>query len=127
MVKINSEKFKLIISFFLVIIILYFLVQSLNKEIETNKYLEEFSLQNGKIEKENKKQEKLLKMYETPEYKNLYAKENLNLLNPWEKIIILEYNKKNNNFLDKYLKIDEEKKAKDMTTKEQWKRYFNVY
>lgn len=125
MVKIEKDEIKLILSVLFSFIMLFFLVKSLNREMQIKQYLSEFSKKNQKIIEDNIEQEKLLKLYSTPQYKDLYAKENMNLLNQWEKVMIIKYNEKTESFLDKYLNIEEED-IKNMEVSEQWIEYFNL-
>jgi len=125
MVKISKNTINFSVSLFLSLIMLFFLVQSLNKERQRTQYLKELSIKNDKIEEKYNEENKLLRLYKTQQYKDLYAKENLNLLNPWEKIIIIKYDKKSDSFLDKYLNVEKED-VRNLKNSEQWKKYFNM-
>jgi len=125
MVKISKNTINFSVSLFLSLIMLFFLVQSLNKERQRTQYLKELSIKNDKIEEKYNEENKLLRLYKTQQYKDLYAKENLNLLNPWEKIIIIKYDKKSDSFLDKYRNVEKED-VRNLKNSEQWKKYFNM-
>lgn len=106
--------------------ILFFLTESLYNQKKVDDYLIEFENQNKKISEKNLLQQQDLSFFESDFYKEIYAKENLNLLNKWEKIIIIEeWFLENNFFLKSYLteKFEDEK---FFTNFQKWEKYFNL-
>lgn len=76
-------------SIWIFIVMLFFVLKNINEENKINRFLDDFKAKNESIKKNNDEQLALLDYYQTTQYKDLFAKENQNLLNPWEKVIIL--------------------------------------
>lgn len=134
MIKKNNQFFKAFktnfsIIFWSIFIIstLFFLSKSFYEEKKVDDYLIEFKKQNQKIWQKNLQQEQDLKFFESKFYKEIYAKENLNLLNKWEKVIIFEdWDSWKKFFLEDFLKenfTDE----KEITNAQKWAKLFNLY
>ena len=123
---IKKDKIKLALFIIFLLSILFIFTKSLNKEINIDNYLKSFSKQNEELKLKNFKQEKQLLLGQTSQFKDLYAKENLNLLKPWEKVLIIKENiSKERNFLNKYLNVEDDKII-NLDVKEQWIKYFNI-
>lgn len=126
MIKQIKENLTLVLWLFISISILFFFTESLYEQKQIDDYLIEFNDKNNIINKKNINQKSDLHFFESRFYKDIYAKENLNLLNFREKIIIIE-----DNFLEKdfFLKqfltekfVDREK----FTNIEKWGYFFNL-
>lgn len=106
--------------------ILFFLTESLYKQKQVDEYLIEFQNQNQRIAEKNISQNDDLNFFESKFYKEIYAKENLNLLNKWEKVIIIEENFLQKDFFLKKFLTDNFWDSKNFTNFEKWENYFNL-
>jgi len=124
------EKIKnnLLITFWLFfsLSVLFFLTKSLYKQKQVDDYLIEFKNQNQKIVEKNISQKEDLGFFESKFYKEIYAKENLNLLNKWEKVIIIEKNSLQKDFFLKNFLSDNFWDEKNLTNFEKWEKFFNL-
>ena len=106
--------------------VLFFLTQSLYKQKIVDDYLIEFKNQNEKIIEKNISQSWDLDFFESKFYKEIYAKENLNLLNNWEKVIILEKDFLDNVFFLKSFLTEEFLDEEGFTNFQKWENFFNL-
>ena len=66
-----------------------------------------------------------LDFYNSSQYKDMYAKENLNLLNQWEQVIIIE----NKSSVIDFMEANRDFIFEDVAllpVRDQWIRYFNL-
>jgi hypothetical protein len=106
--------------------VLFFLTESLYKQKKVDDYLIEFKNQNKKIFEKNISQKNDLEFFESKFYKEIYAKENLNLLNNGEKVIIIEKNFLENDFFLKKFLTESFPDDKEFTSYEKWMNFFNL-
>ena len=125
---IEKIKNNLVITFWLFFSfsVLFFLTKSLYKQKQVDDYLIEFEAQNEEIIKKNILQKENLHFFESRFYKEIYAKENLNLLNKWENVIIVEKNFLEKNFFLKKFLTENFWDEENFTNFQKWENYFNL-
>lgn len=106
--------------------VLFFLTKSLYQQKKVDEYLVWFKDKNQKIIEKNISQENDLKFFESKFYKEIYAKENLNLLNKWEKVIIIEKDFLENNFFLKNFLTEQKFSDENLTNFQKWENFFNL-
>jgi len=106
--------------------VLFFLTESLYKQKKVDDYLVEFKFKNSQIVEKNIDQKSDLDFFESKFYKEIYAKENLNLLNKWENIILIEQNFLQKDFFLKKFLADNFTENEEFTNFEKWEIYFNL-
>lgn len=106
--------------------VLFFLTKSLYQQKKVDEYLVWFKDKNQKIVEKNISQENDLKFFESKFYKEIYAKENLNLLNKWEKVIIIEKDFLENNFFLKNFLTEQKFSDENLTNFQKWEKFFNL-
>lgn len=79
----------LIVGFFIVAYMLYNLAVSIYENYQIEKHIAEFEARNQELETENKQKQDDLAYYISSEYIDKIAKQNLNLVNPGEKVIVI--------------------------------------
>jgi len=79
----------LIVGFFVVAYMLYNLTVSIYENYQIEKHIAEFQTRNEDLQKENTQKQDDLAYYISKEYIDKIAKQNLNLINPGEKVIII--------------------------------------
>ena len=79
----------LIVGFFIVAYMLYNLAVSIYENYQIEKHIAEFEARNEELQSENKQKQDDLAYYISDEYIDKIAKQNLNLVNPGEKIIVI--------------------------------------
>jgi len=126
MIQKLKKNFVITFWIFFILSVLFFLTESLYNQKRIDDYLIEFQDQNKNIEEKNILQKENLDFFESKFYKEIYAKENLNLLNKWEDIVIIEKNfLEKENFLQKFLS-DNLEDEKILTNSQKWEKYFNL-
>ena len=90
--KFLSEKNKLILVIQLVLAfyLLFTLGVSEYKNYKIQKYIDEFDFKNQKIALENQNLNSELSYFNSPEYQEKIAKQNLGLVNPGEKVLVIQ-------------------------------------
>lgn len=79
----------LIVGFFVVAYMLYNLAVSIYENYQIEKHIAEFEARNVELQTENKQKQEDLEYYISDEYIDKIAKQNLNLVNPGEKVIVI--------------------------------------
>jgi len=79
----------LIVGFFIVAYMLYNLAVSIYENYQIEKHIAEFEARNVELQTENKQKQEDLEYYISDEYIDKIAKQNLNLVNPGEKVIVI--------------------------------------
>lgn len=79
----------LIVGFFIVAYMLYHLAVSIYENYQIEKHIAEFEARNVELQSENKQKQEDLEYYISDEYIDKIAKQNLNLVNPGEKVIVI--------------------------------------
>lgn len=79
----------LIVGFFIVAYMLYHLAVSIYENYQIEKHIAEFEARNVELQTENKQKQEDLEYYISDEYIDKIAKQNLNLVNPGEKVIVI--------------------------------------
>ncbi len=79
----------LIVGFFIVAYMLYNLAVSIYENYQIEKHIAEFEARNEELQSENKQKQDDLAYYISEEYIDKIAKQNLNLVNPGEKVIVI--------------------------------------
>ncbi len=85
----NLTKLVIIIEFILVSYLLYSLTKNVYNSYKVDRYIQAFQEENDAIDAENQKKAEDYLYFTSPEYIDKIAKQNLNLVNPGEKVIIL--------------------------------------
>lgn len=85
----SLTKFIIIIEFILVSYLLYSLTKNVYNSYKVDRYIQAFEEENNAIDAENQKKAQDYLYFTSPEYIDKIAKQNLNLVNPGEKVIIL--------------------------------------
>jgi len=106
--------------------VLFFLTKSLYQQKKVDDYLVEFKEKNQGIVEKNISQLNNLKFFESKFYKEIYAKENLNLLNEWEKVIIIEKSFLDDNFFLKNFLTEKSFSDENFTNFQKWEKFFNL-
>ena len=114
-----------IISFIIFFLLLFFCLKSVHTENNLKKYLNDFADNNKQLELKNIDQKSDLEYYETLQYKDLYAKENLNLLQKGEELLII---KQDDIVSHEKIVVSEleEINPENLEVIDQWTRYFNM-
>lgn len=122
------EKFKLseIVTIVITLLLMFFVTKTVYDEQILKEYLQEFEEKNLEIEEKNRKQNINFQYYETPQFKDLYAKENLNLLRDWEKAMIIKKKKLKKDFIEQAFDQQKEEKVENLKVIKQWGVYFNI-
>lgn len=113
-------------SIIIFLLLIFFVSKSLYEEKLLDIFLKSFKSKNIEIELKNDLSKLDLEYYQTFEFKDLYAKEKLNLLQQWEKVFIIKNNIKNINFLENEILKDKKENIKNLKVIFQWKEYFNI-
>ncbi|MFA5793005.1 MAG: septum formation initiator family protein [Candidatus Gracilibacteria bacterium] len=79
----------LVVGFFIVAYMLYNLTVSIYENYNLEKHIADFEDRNTKLQDENAKKQDDLAYYISEEYIDKIAKQNLNLVNPGEKVIVI--------------------------------------
>jgi cell division protein FtsB len=79
----------LIVGFFIVAYMLYNLAVSIYENYQIEKHIAEFEARNEELQNENQQKQDDLAYYISEEYIDKIAKQNLNLVNPGEKVIVI--------------------------------------
>jgi cell division protein FtsB len=79
----------LVIGFFVVAYMLYNLTVSIYENYQIEEHIVEFEKRNQALAEENKQKLEDLQYYISEEYIDKVAKQNLNLINPGEKVIVI--------------------------------------
>lgn len=87
--RLNTGKAFLISGFILVAYLLYALTVSLYKNYQLDLHIQQFQEKNEQIARENEEKLKNYKYYTSASYIEKMAKQNLNLVNPGEEVIIV--------------------------------------
>ena len=85
----NATKIILICEFILVSYLLYSLTVNIYQSYQIDSHIKNFQEENAKIVAENKKKAEDLLYYTSSEYIDKIAKQNFNLINPGEEVIII--------------------------------------
>jgi len=85
----NTTKLILICEFILVSYLLYALIVNIYQSYQIDIHIKTFQEENAKIAEENKKKAEDLLYYTSDEYIDKIAKQNFNLINPGEEVIII--------------------------------------
>lgn len=79
----------LVVGFFVVAYMLYNLTVSIYENYQIEQHIEEFEARNQALQEENAQKLADLQYYISEEYIDKVAKQNLNLINPGEKVIVI--------------------------------------
>ncbi len=79
----------LIVGFFIVAYMLYNLAVSIYENYQIEKHIAEFEARNEELQNENQQKQDDLAYFISEEYIDKIAKQNLNLVNPGEKVIVI--------------------------------------
>ena len=90
-----QQKVVLLVGFGAILFMLYFLSRSLYQSYSLERKMDYFTHQNQKIEEDIDKIESQVAYYQTWNYRDKYAKEILNKLNPGEKVLVLRGTQEN--------------------------------
>lgn len=85
----GTMRLVLIVGFFVVAYMLYHLAVSIYENYQIEKHIEEFQTRNEELKEENQQKQEDLAYYISEEYIDKIAKQNLNLVNPGEKVIVI--------------------------------------
>lgn len=85
----NTTKLILVAEFILVSYLLYSLTVNIYQSYQIDYHIKNFQEENAKIEAENRKKAEDLLYYTSNEYIDKIAKQNFNLINPGEEVIII--------------------------------------
>jgi cell division protein FtsB len=126
----KSKSFKsqlLIISGFIAFFYIFFaLTTSIYKDYKLEKHIQEFESRIQKLAGLANQKPKDVEYFSSHQYKDRYAKENLNLLNPGEKLIVIP--REEQNVVKGQLKLPGERKTPEATLslpiRNQWWEYF---
>jgi cell division protein FtsB len=85
-----------IVGGFLVFLYVFFaLATSVYKDYKLDSSIQQFETEIDQLAEKAKQKPKGVAFYQSPEYKDRYAKENLNLLNPGERLIVIPHEDQN--------------------------------
>ena len=79
----------LVIGFFVVAYMLYHLTVSIYENYQIERHIAEFEERNETLRQENQQKLDDLQYYMSSEYQDKIAKQNLNLVNPGEKVVVI--------------------------------------
>lgn len=116
----------IIVGFLIIGYMLFNLAISVYNDYQVNLRLESYSAENARIARDNLNKKEEYAYFNSELFKDKYAKENLNKLQPGEKMIILP-EKTENVLAEKPLVEEHEVKVERMillSNREQWKAYF---
>ncbi len=85
----NITKFIIIGEFIAVSCLLYTLTVSVYKDYQLDQHIKNYEIENANIELENKRKLEAFEYYSSDSYIEKIAKQNLNLVNPGEEVIII--------------------------------------
>lgn len=86
----EKNKYILLIQLGLAIYLLFTLLISEYKNYKVQRYIDDFDLRNQKIAAENVLLNNDLSYFNSPEYQEKIAKQNLGLINPGEKVLVIQ-------------------------------------
>lgn len=116
----------IVIGFGIIIYMLFHLAISVYDDYQVNLRIQKFEEENERIAADNLNKKEEYAYFNSELFKDKYAKENLNRLQPGEKMIILPEKTENVFLGDNVLEEKEEKVGRIMllSNREQWKEYF---
>lgn len=86
----EKNKYILLIELGLAIYLLFTLIISEYKNYKVQRYIDDFDLRNQKIAAQNVELNNDLSYFNSPEYQEKIAKQNLGLINPGEKVLVIQ-------------------------------------
>lgn len=119
----NITKLIIVVELILVIYLLNTLTISVYKGYQVDKIINEFEQENKQMEAENKKKVEDYEYFTSPNYIEKMAKQNLGLVNPGEKVIVLPPNPNENSLLNSDLD-DKNAALAGLTNEEKWWIFF---
>ncbi len=124
---IEKFRFSEVVTIIVSLLLIFFVAKIVYDDKILKEYLHEFEKKNLEIEEKNRIQNINYKYFETPQFKDLYAKENLNLLRTWEKAMIIKKEKSKIDFIEKAFNHKKEENIENYDIVKQWGIYFNIY
>ncbi len=85
----ETMRLVLIVGFLAVSVMLYNLTVSIYENYQIDRHIAEFETRNVQLRQENRQKQEDLQYYISTEYVDKMAKQNLNLVNPGEKVIVI--------------------------------------
>ncbi|MCC7432369.1 septum formation initiator family protein [Candidatus Peregrinibacteria bacterium] len=119
----NITKLIIVVELILVIYLLNTLTISVYKGYQVDKIINEFEQENKQMEAENKKKVEDYEYFTSPNYIEKMAKQNLGLVNPGEKVIVLPPNPSENSLQNSDLD-DKNAALAGLTNEEKWWIFF---
>lgn len=116
----------IIVGFITIGYMLFNLAISVYNDYQVNLRLEQYAEENERIARDNLNKKEEYAYFNSDLFKDKYAKENLNKLQPGEKVIVLP-EKTENIFAERPLFEEDELKVERLmllSNREQWKEYF---
>lgn len=119
----NITKLIIVVELILVIYLLNTLTISVYKGYQVDKIINEFEQENKQMEEENRKKVEDYEYFTSPNYIEKMAKQNLGLVNPGEKVIVLPPNVNENSVLNSDFD-DKNAALAGLTNEEKWWIFF---
>jgi len=121
----EKNKYILLIQLGLAIYLLFTLLVSEYKNYKVQRYIDDFELRNQKIAAENVLLNNDLSYFNSPQYQEKIAKQNLGLVNPGEKVLVIqvEDSLSESQRYEKSLKESELKRINSLPNAKKWWYY----
>lgn len=116
----------IIVGFCMIAYMLYSLTLAIYRNYSINTHIENFEKNNAQLQQENEAEFKSYAYFNSAEYKDKMAKQNLGLVNPGEKVIVIPPSARVEVFELDDLAAEKERKLERMSNFSRWWEFFFV-